>query len=404
MTLHQASSKITPDHLERYAVVYIRQSSKYQVLHNTASTAQQYAMASLAHSCGWAADKIIINDKDQGLSGASTEKREGFKEMVAQTVSGNVGAIFALEASRLAREDIDWQMLVKLSGNTKTLLVDECGVYAAQELNDKLLLDMKGMFAVFERQQIKSRLVGGKLARAKEGKLRFRLPPGYSYSPSGDIIIDPDKNIQGYVQLFFEQFNVLGSALGVTRYFRDHNLMFPTRDYNAEYKMMPLLSIRAVKLIRNPFYAGTYVYGRRQTVPSAVLDGQRLILKTKIIEVSQENWTVVIPKAHEAYITEERYQENLRRLEANQFKKNSKGVGAARPGSALLQGLVRAGSAGIRCPSDTRAKITRPPISASGSINSIIPANAPLQQRSGLTRRSASIFYGRSSRRGLKLL
>jgi DNA invertase Pin-like site-specific DNA recombinase len=350
MDPHLESSKITAYHLARNVAVYIRQSSNYQVLNNTASTAQQYDMAKLAAKYGWPADKIIIIDKDQGLSGASIDKREGFKEMVAETMRGHVGAIFALEASRLARDDFDWQQLVRLCAYTNTLIVDESGIYAAQGINDKILLDIKGLFATIERFILKSRLNGGRLTRAKEGKLRFLLPPGYVYSPAGEILLDPDGTVQELVRLFFDQFEALGSALGVARYFRDHKINFPTRVYDrrfhVEYRMMPLTHGRALKLIHNPTYAGMYVYGRRQRVPKAILDGDRVFLKTQIVEPSPAEWTVTIRNSHEGYITEEQFNQNLSRLETNRFKKDLEGVGAPRSGSALLQGIVRCGVCG----------------------------------------------------------
>jgi DNA invertase Pin-like site-specific DNA recombinase len=346
MTPLPASGKITASHLARTAIVYVRQSTWFQVQHNTASTARQLGMAGQAQTYGWGRDKIIVIDKDQGLSGASTEKREGFKEMVTQTISGRVGAIFALEASRLARDDFDWQQLVRLCAHTDTLIADESGIYVAKDLNDKLLLDFKGIFAAVEQQILKSRLVGGKLKRAEQGKLRFLLPPGYTHDKEGAIVIDPDDNVQKYVRLFFEQFKELGSAEAVARHFRAHKLGFPTRACHPEYKMMPLTAGRAVKLARNPTYAGIYVYGRRQTIHGAVLEGDRVIPTTKFVEVSPEAWTVVIPGSHYAYITEEQYRQNLLRLEANRLKKNSEGCGPARAGAALLQGIVRCGVCG----------------------------------------------------------
>lgn len=350
MTMHLEMSKITPSHLARNAVVYVRQSSKYQVFHNTASTARQYAMADVARQWGWPADRIITIDQDQGLSAGSSQKRKGFQELVAQTVLKRVGAIFALEVSRLAREDVDWQQLVKICAYADTLLVDESGVFVSGNLNDKIVLDVKGMFAVIERYVLKARLVGARLARAKEGKLRHRPAPGYIYSESGVIVIDPDSEVQALVRLFFDRFKTLGSALAVARYFRDRKLKFPTRlyggRYHAECKMAALADGRAVKLVYNPTYAGMYVYGQRQSVPNVILEGDRVILTTKTVEAAPEDWTVVLRNSHEAYITEEQYHENLRRLGANRFKKNSEDAGAPRPGAALLQGIARCGECG----------------------------------------------------------
>lgn len=352
MNFHLETSKVTPSHLARNAIVYVRQSTGYQVLHNTASADRQYDMADHARMYGWEEKKIIIIDKDQGLSGASAMKREGFKEMVMEIIEGRVGAVFSLEASRLAREDVDWQQLIQLCGYSNTLIGDEGGIYAVREINDKLLLDFKGIFAVFERYIIKCRLNGGRLKRAEQGKLRTLLPPGYVYSQAGAIIMDPDEGVRLCLQLFFEQFKLLGSCAAVARSFHERNIRFPTRvydrSYHAEYRPLPLTATRAVKLIRNPLYAGMYVYGRRQTVQKAGMDGDRVVLSTKIIEASPEDWIVVIPGSHEPYITEEQYRENLLRLRANQFKRCLTSVGVARPGAALLQGIVRCGVCGMK--------------------------------------------------------
>lgn len=351
MDFDLGATKVTASHLSRNAVVYIRQSTKYQVLNNTASTARQYGMAGSARAYGWAVDKIIINDKDQGLSGASTYKREGFKKLVADIVKGSVGAVFALEASRLARDDLDWQQLVKLCTYTNTLIADEKGIYAGHSINDKMILNMKGMFSMLERYLIKSRLCDARLERAKQGKLRTSVPSGYVYSASKQVVIDPDKKVQALVRLLFEQFDTLGSALAVAKYFHERHIQFPTSFYNGkthvEYRMGKLLHGRVVKILHNPVYAGIYVYGRRTTVDRASVDEAGLVRVTRHgVMVKPEDWLVVIRDSHEGYLTEEHYQRNQRRLAENRCYQGSEHSGACRPGSGLLQGIARCGVCG----------------------------------------------------------
>jgi DNA invertase Pin-like site-specific DNA recombinase len=342
--------KITREHTRRLAIVYVRQSSAIQVLNHTASTARQYNLAELARRYGWPADRVVVIDQDQGLSGAYSDNREGFKRLLADTCLGNVGAIFCLEASRLARDSADWQQLVKICIVTDTLIIDEQGVHGPRSFDDKLLLDVKGLFSEIERHVIRARLCGGRLERARQGKLRTSLPPGYVYSASGDIVLDPDEEVQGLVRLLFERFTSLGTALAVVRYFNRHKIPFPTRYYDGafhrEFRREPLYYGHVIYLLHNPVYAGMYVYGRRTTRTEAALDGDVVRLKARPVHVPRADWVVVIRDSHEKYITEEQYEENQRRLAENLCSKKPGSVGAARCGSALLQGIARCGVCG----------------------------------------------------------
>lgn len=358
------TGKITEDHLRRLAVVYVRQSSHIQVMSNTASTARQYNMAELARRYGWPADRIIIIDQDQGMSGASADNREGFMRLLADTCLGGVGAIFSLEASRLARDSADWQQLVKVCVVTNTLIIDEYGVHEPRCFNDKILLDVKGLFSEIERHLIRDRLCGGRLERARQGRLRTSLPPGYVYSASGEIVLDPDEEVQGLVRLLFKQFNVLGTALSVVRYFRKHRILFPTRYYDGrfhkEFRSELLHYGHLMKILHNPVYAGIYVYGRRTTRTEAALDGDVVRIKARPVYLPREAWAVVIRDSHEKYITEEQYEENQRRLVGNLCSKRPGSVGAARLGSALLQGIVRCGVCGNKLSVNYRGRAGEP--------------------------------------------
>jgi len=262
-------SKIEREHLQRLAYVYIRQSSLHQVEFNTASMARQYNLVERVKELGWTEEKIIIVDQDQGQSGASLEGRDGFKLMMRDIVMGNVGAVFSLEASRLARDSSDWHLLVKLCITRNTLIIDEQGVHNPRVFNDRLLLSIKGTLSDAELHLITSRLNGGRLQRAKEGKLRRLLPAGYVYDTSGCIVFDPSPEVQETVRLLFDKFEELGSCLATVRYYRRHNLLAPNRHYDgrfhADTKLGQITYSRARSMLHNPIYAGIYVHGQTRT-------------------------------------------------------------------------------------------------------------------------------------------
>src|SRR5258706_8762467 len=189
-------SKIEREHLQRLAYVYIRQSSLHQVEFNTASTARQYNLVERVKELGWTEEKIIIVDQDQGQSGASLEGRDGFKLMMKDILLGNVGAVFSLEASRLARDSSDWHQLVKLCTTRNTLIIDELGIHNPRAFDDRLLLSIKGTLSDAELHLITSRLDGGRIQCAKEGRLRFKLPAGYIYDSTGSVILHPSPEVQ----------------------------------------------------------------------------------------------------------------------------------------------------------------------------------------------------------------
>ena len=344
---NETLSKILQVHLERLAYIYIRQSSLYQVQYNTASTARQYNLVDRAKELGWPDEKIIVVDQDQGQSGASTEGRDGFKDMMREILMGNVGAVFSLEASRLARDSSDWHQLIKLCTTRNTLVIDESGIHNPRVFDDRLLLSIKGTLSDAELHLIASRLNGGRLQRAKEGKFRFQLAVGYAYDANRCIVIDPAPEVQQTVRLFFDQFDRLGSCLATVRYFRNNNLLLPNcycdGRYHAHGKLTQLNPSRARKMLHNPIYAGVYVYGQSRT-DIRVLSTETMETASRRVFVPSEEWAVVIRDHHEAYITEDRYRRNLQRLKDNRTRLES--PGAINRGSALLQGLVRCGVCG----------------------------------------------------------
>src|SRR5437660_6719596 len=258
--------KITEHHHNRFAYVYLRQSTPGQVLHHQESTERQYALRGKAQELGWSEASIRTLDGDLGKSGAGMTRRDDFKTLVADVSMGQVGAVFALEASRLARSNLDWHRLLQLCALTQTLVIDEDGCYDPADFNDGLLLGLKGTMAQAELHFLRQRLQGGKLNKAKKGELRFPLPVGFCYDDQGRIILDPDEEVRGAVALVFRLFRETGSAYGVVHQFTQRGLRFPKRAYggawNGSIVWGRLSHGRVLGMLRNPSYAGMYVFGR----------------------------------------------------------------------------------------------------------------------------------------------
>lgn len=335
-------SRIQNHHKQKMAYVYIRQSTMGQVLHHRESTERQYALKTKAEELGWPEEQIKILDGDLGLSGTQILNREDFKLLVADVSLEKVGAIFALEVSRLSRSSSDWSRLFELCSITGTLIIDEDGCYDPCEFNDQLILGMKGIMSQAELHFIRGRLLGGKINKAKKGELRFPLPVGFCYDDEGKIILDPDAEVRSVIRLFFETFKKTGSAYGVVREFGKQNFKFPKRAYGGVWKGKliwgHLTYSRVLGILKNPVYAGTYVYGRYKYKKSVLPDGSIL---TKMIQVPIESWLVKIINHHEGYISWNAYLHNKTILKQNQ----TNGVetmlsSAAREGLALLQGIL----------------------------------------------------------------
>ena len=229
MMMQSFAPKIRPDHLDRLALVYVRQSTMIQVRENIASTARQYDLAGRARDLGWPPERIQVIDQDQGHSGASAAGRDGFQHLVAQVGLGRTGAVLSLEASRLARSCSDWYRLIEICALTNTLVIDEDGVYDPTQYSDRLLLGFLGTMSEAELHLLRSRLLGGKLKKASDGQLRFRPPTGLVYDLEGRIVFDPDEHVQQAIRLILDLFEQSVSALAVVQHFADHHLQCPTR-------------------------------------------------------------------------------------------------------------------------------------------------------------------------------
>src|SRR3989441_12840516 len=223
--------KISEQQQSKPAYVYVRQSTLAQVRHHQESTERQYALREKAQELGWSEPAIRILDRDLGMSGAQTTGRDDFKTLVAEGSMGQVGAVFALEVSRLARSNLDWHRLLQLCALTETLVIDEDGCYDPADFNDGLLLGLKGAMAQAELHFLHQRLQGGKLNKAKKGELRFPLPVGYCYDEQGRIVPDADEEVRGAVEMVFRLFRETGSAYAVVHRFTERGLRFPKRAY-----------------------------------------------------------------------------------------------------------------------------------------------------------------------------
>lgn len=342
------NSKIRSTHLERSAVVYLRQSTQIQVELNRESTQRQYALADRAHSLGWDTSRIKVLDGDLGKSGQTTAGREDFHQLMAAVGLGEVGAVFALEASRFSRSQADWHKLLDICALTDTLVIDHDGIYDPNDFNDRVILGFKGTWSHTELHGMRLRLQGAKLNKAKKGELRCSPPTGYVYDPEGQLVFDPDEGVVAAIKLAFEQFRVLGTAFGVMRYFCVNKIPFPRRRWRpgniGTLHWGPANLSRITALLRNPTYTGTYVYGRRRSV-NVIENGQLTKVKTQLLP--QQEWKVVIHNAHSAYISWSEYETNCERLRRNSpFGMSSGCVGRPREGFALLQGLVICGKCG----------------------------------------------------------
>lgn len=342
------NSKITEQHRNRPAYIYVRQSTNAQVLHHQESTERQYALRTMALELGWNESAIRTLDRDLGMTGSEMTRREDFKTLVADVSMGQVGAVFALEVSRLARSNLDWHRLLELCAFTATLVIDEDGCYDPSDFNDGLLLGLKGAMAQAELHFLHARLQGGKLNKAKKGDLRFPLPVGYSHDEQGRIVPDADAEVRGAVEMVFRLFRETGSAYAVVHRFTERGLRFPKRAYGGAWdgKIIwgRLSHSRVLGVLKNPSYAGMYVFGRYQYRREINLAGE---VRKRMQAVAMPDWRVSLQQHHAGYITLEQFVKNRERLQKN--RTNGEGTvlsGPAREGLALLQGLLLCGNCG----------------------------------------------------------
>jgi len=335
--------KITEQHRRRRAVVYVRQSSVGQVERNVESAARQYALRDRAVELGWPAGSVAVVDEDTGRSGASSDGRLGFKELVAEVGLGHIGLILALETSRLARCSADWHRLLDLCALTGTLIADSDGVYSPGDFNDRLLLGLKGTMSEAELHFIRARLVGGLRNKAKRGELRLALPIGLDRDDDDQIVLCPDEQVRHAIERVFCLWRQLGSARQVVIELIAEGQALPRRTVGQRRIRWTRASYGAVHdFLTNPGYAGAFVYGRQRQVKRVDEHGE---VRVGRVDVPIEQWSVCLPDHHPGYVSWDEYLATRKRLRAN-VTPRGEGGGVAREGSALLQGLVRCGRCG----------------------------------------------------------
>lgn len=344
-SLWDRSGKITAQHLDRKAVIYIRQSTLQQVNRHQESTRLQYGLVDQAIGLGWSRQCIEIIDDDLGCSGASAEGRFGFQRLVAEVGLDHVGLVLGLDMSRLSRSSRDWHQLLEVCAIFNTLIGDLDGLYDPTHYNDRLLLGLKGTMSEAELHILKQRMLEGKRAKARRGELGMPLPMGYLRQLSGDVIKDPDEQAQTVIQRVFELFERKRTINGVLAELVAQQIQMPCRTVSGvnkgELEWHRPNRMTLSNLLRHPIYAGAYSYGRRPTDPRKKIPGRPSTGRTV---APMEEWEVLIKDHFPAYISWTDYERNLRQLKAN----TAQSMGTVRDGSSLLSGLMICGRCGLR--------------------------------------------------------
>lgn len=338
------TEKFLPEHFERTAYVYVRQSTLHQVRRHLEGQQRQYSLADRARQVGF--NRVVIVDDDLGVSGSGKQQRPGFARLLAAVCQGEVGAVFALEASRLARNNRDWHHMIDLCAMTDTLIVDDDGVYDPRLINDRLLLGLKGTMSEFELSLFRQRAREALEQKIKRGHALWELPVGFVRTEDNHVEKLPDRQVQHAIEMVFKKFGELGSARQVLLYFRDESVMLPELVRGTAGKeilwRLPCQS-RVYQILRNPCYAGALVYGRTGNRQVSVDARPRVVPRGKR---PMEKWKVLLRDHHDGYIAWDQYLYNQRVLEANLARGEGQNAGAARGGAALLSGLLRCGRCG----------------------------------------------------------
>lgn len=340
MRFKATDSKITPRHLSLLAIVYIRRSHARKDLEHSASGIYQRSFSELARSFGWADDLIEGIDLDDGRSATSTTKRKGYLWLRQEVYEGRVGAIFCWEASRLGRDNSDFAQLIKLCAAYDTLIIDEKGVYDPNNIHDRIYLGIMGVLNDAESARTGDRTQKTKRARAETGELPLRPPVGYVRDDKGKLILDPRKRVQKALRLLFFLFDKFRSSRQVVKHFNRNEIEFPklirSRGRRSEIEWKRLSCERAEQILHNIIYAGTYAYARTKTTNEMVAADATEQRKKRV----DSDEAIIKHDAHEGYITLEEYLRNQKILEGNRYGPEARFKGAAREGSALLQGMV----------------------------------------------------------------
>lgn len=338
------NDKITESHRDRAAYIYIRQSTLQQVQQNVESNRRQYALRERAATLGF--NSVVVVDEDLGISGAGTQQRPGFSRLLAAVCNGEVGAVFALEASRLARNNRDWHHLIDLCVLTRTLVVDADGIYDPRLLNDRLLLGLKGTMSEFELGLLRQRAQEAYRQKALRGEVMTRVPVGFIRKGCVGIEMTPNLQVQQAIRDFFLRLQGSCSLRQVLLWYHQEKILFPVARMRDGYESLewrlPNYQ-QLLRMVKNPAYAGAFAWGR-SAARTRVVDGRPL--KTQGHRLEMDQWQVLLKDHHPGYIKWEDYQSNLSKLVSNRTKSHQASAGAARGGSALLAGLLRCARCG----------------------------------------------------------
>ena len=339
------SEKIRDGHLKRVAYVYIRQSSSYQVRFHLEGQKRQYGLAERARQLGF--NEVVVIDEDLGRSGSGQQERPGFGRLLAAVCQGLAGAVVALEASRLARNNRDWHHLVDLCALTDTVLIDDDGIYDPKLLNDRLLLGLKGTMSEYELGLMRQRAREAYLQKVQRGCAMWEVAVGFVRTEEGQIEKNPDRQVEQAIEAVFKKFRQLGSARQTTIWFREEQILLPQAKPGSEGRevLWQLATVSRVRqILNNPCYAGAFAFGRTGT-KMIVVEGRAQKSPSRRYK-SLEQWDVLILDHHCGYIGWQEYLKNRKLMTENLAQREGEGRGAARKGSALLSGLLRCGRCG----------------------------------------------------------
>lgn len=336
------SELVSPQHLQRKALIYIRQSTPHQVLSNQESLRLQYALQQRALDLGWRSEDIEVIDTDLGMTGASASHRVGFQGLVTRVTLGQVGIILSVDVTRLSRNCSDWYPLLDVCGYRSCLIADRDGIYDPGSPNGRLLLGLKGQLSELELHTIKARMTAGLLNKAQRGELALSLPVGLVRYPTGKVHKDPNREVQDRLVLIFTTFLRVRSANRVVQFLNTHDLCLPRRDRFGDVIWKKPTVAAILQILKNPAYAGTFVYGRTRSVRKDPTSPQ-----TQEVRLPMDQWKIRVHDVYPAYISWEIFEQIQQMLAENYaaYDRN-KSRGVPRDGAALLHGIVYCGECG----------------------------------------------------------
>lgn len=342
-------SPITDEHLARWAYVYVRQSCPGQVLRHAESTSLQYQLVEQVVAWGWPRDRIRVIDDDLGRSGTSADGRDGFQLVLSEIALARAGLVMSIDASRLSRNNSDWHKLIELCAIFGTLIADGERLYDPRVYGDRMLLGLSGMMSEAELHSLKVRMQDGAWNKAARGELRVALPVGLDRLPHGEVVKNPDEEVQSRLDLVFRKLKEIGTARGIVRYCRREGLLLPSRPVRGpaphDVVWRPATQSTVLLILKNPAYAGAYALGRTVRDPARRTSGHP---HSGIVRLPVDKWEVLLHNIYPAYITWEEFLANQAKLASNGAPIREDVPGAAREGQALLQGIIKCGICGRR--------------------------------------------------------